>query len=334
MNTEGYFHPETENYKFWTIEEGNRLRDIVNTGKFSYKQIGKLMNRSSNSCRSHARKVLDIKNKYLTHKYEVNKNFWNEQNLLNCYWNGFLQADGYSEYKTNKNHTLALSLSVLDKHQVEKFKKDCDYTGPISIDSRIKDGKTYSMATVRIHCKKWGEDLKSSNFNLLPQKTYRIAPPEFKNRLFALSFTLAYLDGDGSVIMNVHNRPVVKVLSCSKTIIQWIRDLIDKEFNNCKIRKTTSKIRQNKNAWETSIEGIQACAVIDYLNKFPVPFLKRKWLKPNILQYIEEQKLKYPHLFLPLPVFSDEELSYTKENTSQSINSPVIQEEELLTLTK
>src|SRR5690606_33948637 len=83
------------NYNIWKPEESNKLKKLINMG-MSYDDIAikYFPHRSGNSLRLHATRYLKIHNDYKHREYSFDKDFWKIPNVTNCYWAGFLGADG------------------------------------------------------------------------------------------------------------------------------------------------------------------------------------------------------------------------------------------------
>lgn len=310
MNIHGYFHPEDEYYRFWTQEEEAKLKLLAATNKYSYKEIGKILNRSSQSCQGHA-SWMGIKNKYNLisgKKYTVNENFWSKPNYINCYWAGFSAADAsIVKYKRN-GFSYCLEISEKDEKHLKKLVDDCSFNGKIyKYNRKDRDGCTVK---IRINSIKWAEDLKNV-FNIEPNKTKRLAPPNNLTLNQYFCWTLGYICGDGTVYMNKYNNQIhVNFVSSSLKIIEWLQQFIESNFKDVlRIKKIKIKKNNKCEAWHYSISGIRAAIFVDYLRQFPVPRLSRKWDNPQVLEKISEYKQQYPHLFKTLDQEKMKELS-------------------------
>ena len=120
-------------YKNWTPEEETRLRELVATGKYSYRQIGQLMEgRSIASITCHARQYLDINNdRYEPRKYEHDRSFFTEPNIVNSYIAGFLAADGCIRQDNAGHWNIRLEISELDKDHLLWIKDTLKHEGPL-----------------------------------------------------------------------------------------------------------------------------------------------------------------------------------------------------------
>jgi len=65
-------------------------------------------------------------------KYKINDSVFSViDNNEKAYWIGFLAADGYVDYKTNR---IGLKLKLGDIKHLEKFKTFLNFSGPIVIE--------------------------------------------------------------------------------------------------------------------------------------------------------------------------------------------------------
>lgn len=311
------FHPETENYKYWTIQEETKLKELVETGNYSFKKIGKLLNRSSNSCQRHS-SLMCLSNKYIARKYSCNDDFWASPNLINCYWAGMSAADASVNFRGKNNNcfTYRISLSQEDREHLERFSKDIAFDGPISNEKRYKkrnikekeEYKYFYTSNLKIHNNQWGIDLERI-FNIVPNKTLRLGSPKLDNDLLKLAYFIGYTDGDGCICLvdrKGKRELIFRFASASYNIINWLKELIDNLFPKEKYARKNKKtnINQGENHYSFAISGMRALVLYDYLLKFPVPKMKRKWNRPEILQFLNDNKQKYPHFFnLPTPDF-------------------------------
>jgi len=296
MNLEGYFHPETDNYRYWTSQEEDKLKELVLTSKFSFKDIGKILERTGQSCQDHSI-IMGLNNEYIYRKYSFDKDYWSTPNLINSYYSGFSAADASIK---NKGSRYLLEIQKLDIGWLEEFKRYIKFNGPILKRNRID--KNSSTISICINSEKWKNDL-ATNFSIIPNKTYRLEPPRNLDKYLLFSWLIGYTCGDGTIHLNkITNQIQINYVSSSEYIIKWIQNFIDLNFQGCYIRKTTNNCFKNRkwNCWHYNLSGIKAAIIIDYLRQFPVPKLDRKWNNPRVLQKIDEYKLKYSHLFKTL----------------------------------
>jgi hypothetical protein len=238
-------------------------------------------------------------------KYTYNKDFWKEPNLINSYWGGFFAADGNlsNDTRNRKNHRSGIELSIVDEDHLLSFHKDCGYTGKLYYRERTKNNKQNKMVTSSIKCgEDWHEDMKR-NFSLTPNKTFTLQPPNLTNPEHIKAFIQGFIDGDGHIGYN--SRSVRINISCaSKDFLLWVDDRMEEMSRHCnyynrsKIKLAEVVNPDNGNiTYVSNIAGFQAAYIIDEFRKLPLPYLKRKWDKPEVLQFIKESKDKHPTKF-------------------------------------
>ncbi len=291
------FHPETESYKYWTQEEDFKLKELVESGRFNFKDISKSMNRSTSSCQSHS-SLLGYKNSFIKRIYSHNENFFNSPDLLNSYWAGMIAADGNVQWLGN---CATIRIEICDIDHLEKFKSHVNFNGKIFITTREKRPNSMPTARLAINCRKWAKDLET-NFNIIERKTKRLIPPNLNNDLLYFSFLLGYIDGDGTI--HLANRQgkqelMIGITSCSQSILLYFKDLVTKYFQFYKLRQKHQSLHKvtNKNAYSISFAGMQALMFFDFFKDFPVPKLQRKWNNPKVLEFLAQKKLEYPNFF-------------------------------------
>lgn len=252
----------------WTNDEKDYLKN--NYKNSSATNIAKYLKRSVSSVENKINK-LGLKKGYKRF-YNVDLEFFNIPNLINCYWAGFIAADGTIRKKEKQ---LCLCLANKDKKHIKLFNNDICYNGPIKNGKKIIDNKVYKHNYINIcGAKKIIDDLESV-FNITAKKTFTLKNPrlEINN---ALSYIIGYIDGDGT-IGNYGGRAYLSIVSGSAIILKWIKQTIEQHFNiiTKDIRKERKKRRCNTYVYK--ITGYKAIKVLDNLNKFNVPKLSRKW---------------------------------------------------------
>ncbi len=284
----------------WNVEEDKILK--LWYGKISVIEIDKkklIPRHTIHSIRCRAKK-LGFKSNLRQIKDTFDKQFFNNPNLISCYWAGFLAADGALIKKRNKTYTLQLALAEKDFEHLKKFKKSIKYTGEIRSfknQCKIRPDKPSPLKNyyyIRINqMHNCVDGLKT--FGIIPRKTYCFPPPSINDPLLQLSYIIGYFDGDGSVSANYNSGSLcLEILSSCEQIIYWIQSFFDKYFNiNSRKSKGCKPTRSKQdNAYQYKITGYRAAKIIEILRSFPVPKLDRKWNNPRIIEILEKRKLK------------------------------------------
>jgi len=288
--------------KHWTKEEDILLVSLL--GKTSFEEMAKWFeNRSATSLRNHAAKKLKLGNSYAYRKHTKNEPFWENPNPLNCYWAGFLAADGYICEKQG-HEAVKVALSIKDEKHLKKFKEDCGYTGIISKrQSRFsnQEHRPYTtLVSLQINaCKKWVADMKS-NFNLCQCKSKILQGPNLSDDYLKLCFLIGYIDGDGCVSWDKYKKqPTIRFVSSSHTIIEWVKDIVDKNFNVSIIKTPKSfNIKRKLTMSTLAVSGLRAAKLFDALSAIDVPKLDRKWKNPEFLAELALYKQRFPSFFI------------------------------------
>jgi hypothetical protein len=283
------------NYKLWSDQEIEILKEKCLTGNYSYAIIGQLLNRDSVSCQNKA-KQLKIKNSFKSaKKYTVNEYFW-KPNPVSCYWAGFSAADASINKHSLNCYNYRLEIANCDINHLQQFKKDCSFNGPIKTTLR---SNKFLHSRVVVCEPQWVVDLQKY-YNIIPNKTLRLAPPNLENEYLKFCYLIGYIDGDGCIYFNKkRNVLIIKIISSSQEIISWCHNLIYSKFEKNTIKNKKNNHRLSTHGYPTlDVNGLRAAVLLDYLIKFDVPKLNRKWNQPKINLYIEKMKNLYPSFFI------------------------------------
>lgn len=205
---------EPENEKIFD----RKIVDLYNSG---IKDIDKLLNIP--------KYIINTKLKNLGYpirytRIKVKNDFFGSYNPVNCYWAGFVAADGWVENTAN----IGIELSSVDIQHLCKFAKLIEFTGKIYTRVRlIKDEKKQEMCNIRFISDQIKEDLEN-NFLITPRKAKTLLPPNISNDL-AHHFIRGYIDGDGCYRKDY---PSVSIRG-TKEMLAWIKEKI--RFNCLKV---------------------------------------------------------------------------------------------------
>lgn len=232
-------------------------------------------------------------------KYKLNENFFEVPNEKNSYYAGFIAADGCIRvrkgvYVTTK--TLCFGLSKKDENWLENFKKDIEYTGPI----KTYESNGRKFVRMLITSNKICDDLEK-NFNITPQKTFTLQPPNIVYRNLIDSYICGYIDGDGSVCFS-KNRHKQKRVSISIigtfNLLNWVLE----RFSEIYSTKREKNIYENKGGFGgksgkkvyiLSISDKWARTVILKVSNLNVPKMTRKWTN-DIIEFCKTYKKRLP----------------------------------------
>lgn len=245
----------------------------INQNK-SMTEIGKILGHTQDTI-SRYLKFYGIKIKSHQYKYSRNENYFSEPNIENCYWAGFIAADGCIF-----SSCLRINLHIKDKSHLEVLKNSIEYTGPL-IDIIGKPSCTYHKkeayysSLLSIRSNKICDDL-NKNFNITPRKSLTLQPPNLIDREHILSYIIGIIDGDGCLYFDKKRNGFSLQITGSSLIINWINN----QFNNL------GKISNHRisEGVQTVMYSIVACRCVlsqlqNHILKHKIPVLDRKWDK-------------------------------------------------------
>jgi hypothetical protein len=288
-------------YQLWTEQEIQLLKELTKSGTHSYKHLTSFFpGRAPNSLQNKARE-LQIKNPYIMHYYDYNRNYFQVPNFINSMFAGWLAADGCilirGEYRD-----LVWGMSQKDIEFLNIFKKETLYNGIIHKFEKINYFANAKQKILK-HCDlryanigSMAEDLKV-NYSVIPQKTLRLGPPNLKSIELKLAYLIGYINGDGSVSIGANQTGFcIKMISSSYKIIEWCRDLIE-SLSLPSARNYRPSINYAENIFSYALYGVKAIYLLELLKRVPVPVLDRKWNNPKVLEFIEKKKIEHPEWF-------------------------------------
>lgn len=299
--------------KYMKLTEEERVIIRENFNKITLRQIISLMPRWTNfytRFKKHTRKMGLIRDRNKTRlpiKCSYNRHYWKDLTLNNCYLAGHLAADGCIKEHKVGHYSFSLDISLDDESIIDNYYKELEFDGKRYyhenlVPSGLRKTKFVSMT---IFCFNENAEYLRQHFNLQPNKTKRLRPPNLENKYYKFSYLIGLIDGDGSIGASGSQRgkykksPFLSYSSSSKDIVDWIKEMID-TYSCPSSRKQVSTVLKikNSNCYSYSVCGLRAAVIINYLRQFPVPKLARKWENPEVLAYIEEKKKLRPELFI------------------------------------
>ncbi len=303
-------------YQLWTPQEETRLRELVSTGKHSYRQIGAMMGRGINSVTCHARQYLDINNdKYDKRKYHHDESFFSTPNLVNSYVAGFLAADGNIS-KTPAGYRVRLEVALEDENHLAQLKSLLGHDGPLH---RWGDRNTKFFC---VHVSDQYANDMATNFGLIPNKTHRLNPPNLLSFDLKFAYLLGLLDGDGCVHVSKQNTLSVSYVSSSLTAVEWLKQMMDTMNFPSRQRNTlvpAIRLLSHAKAHALVYNGGRAVCLVqlaqEFAARYNLPVLARKWSSPKVVQYIADFYARFPS-------FEFDPKMKLDELTAQSLTTP------------
>jgi hypothetical protein len=204
-----------------------------------------------------------------TSRIRVNNFYFSKYNKENCYWAGFILADGY--IRTNKRYTLEIKLQKQDVDHLNKFKKTIEYEGTVF------ERKEYYSIT--ISSPQIIKDLQN-NFEIYNKKSLTCGISNKIPKKYLRDYICGYFDGDGCVSYTTTD--TISFLGTEKTV-----DFIRKYFFEVVKIKLRSKdmpdITYNQNICAIFYYGKSAFKCLKYLYDKSTVYLNRKYNKYNCL---------------------------------------------------
>lgn len=289
----------------WKPEEDQLLRTMLAAGQ-SLKGIAMQFpsrSRRAIECRTY---TLGLKSGTPRTVHSKNEAFWETPNALNCYYAGLAAADMSVDHV---KHTLSWGCEHEDELYIDLFIQNTGFTGKSFRTTKINGviGGRQIIKPTSIHsnlrvaaCQQWHRDL-ARNFNVVPNKTHRLRPPNLETDLLKSCYLIGLLDGDGALSYSTQNMtPNIAYGSASRDIVEWVREFVESRFPY-KMRATKTEVREllDGHYYHYNVYGISAVKLIELFRTINVPKFTRKWENPILLKIIDRYHEKWPELFTP-----------------------------------
>ncbi len=241
-------------------------------------------NRTHWSILNRARKLGLKTNNSIVHKTNFyNEDFFSIPNIQNCYWAGFIASDG--NISRNKK-TIRLHIGYKDIELIEKFKKDTNHTGKITLENACdfyskKEDKIYhrdNSCSISFNAAyKWSNDL-NKYWNITPAKSLTLKPPNITDINLCFAYIIGLIDGDGSIYTHSNCKNPYLCLYGTKEMLCWTKEKLDIVLNY----KTNVKVIRPKNRtiYHLRYNVVDANNIINKAKEINTPYkLERKWGK-------------------------------------------------------
>lgn len=163
--------------------------------------------------------------KQLGRKYPCNDSYFKVQNHNMAYILGLIASDGCVSKKEN---LISIQLQTKDRELLEEIKTETNNSRPIN--DYIRPERNECFSTFRVWSKAWKDDL--SHYGIIPEKTFKLTPPNLLMPDYYIDYIRGYFDGDGSIyFLKDTNRIFVEIVGTSKILIDWIRDKLVNNYH-------------------------------------------------------------------------------------------------------
>ena len=166
--------------------------------------------------------------KQISRKYTINDDFFKEQSHDMAYILGLIASDGNISKKEN---SISIELEKTDAYLLDRINQITNNNRPLKYYShKHKDGiSTTEVAKFQTWSAEWKKDLKI--YNLIPNKTFLLQPPEFLKDEYYISYIKGYFDGDGSIYVSPNmNRCSIIFVGASKPLLDWIKSIFVNKY--------------------------------------------------------------------------------------------------------
>ena len=248
--------------------QGNSLKKTSIVFKISLPKLKKILKENKIYLRTQKEQLI-IEN--IKRTKNINHYYFDNLNEINCYYLGFLYADGTVRKDRNE---IKISLSSIDLNFLKEFKKNLNIENEIHIRQTAKG---FEVCELTLSSLKIKQDI--AKYGIVPNKTYiesslSVIPTEFR-----LAFIKGYFDGDGSFSFNKNTRQCkITFTSYTKKMLEDIKNY----FGNGNIYQD----KRNK-IYSLEISTLPSLNIMKNFYEINTPYLCRKKEK-----YLEALKLR------------------------------------------
>lgn len=194
-----------------------------------------------------------------TIRHSVDEKIFEKFCAENCYWAGFIAADGWVD---NKRRKVSIQLSSVDERHLIKICKFAKRDVTIWKQQRNRNGKIFNYSQVALNSSKIVSDL-SDNFNIVPAKSLILKPPEKMPDYLRKHFIRGFIDGDGCIGWHKGNNTFrLYIVSGSVPILEWLLKIIREENRLTYFPKVTHK---KDKAYYVEFNGHYVKSILDWL---------------------------------------------------------------------
>ena len=289
----------------WTENEKFLLKKYCGSG-MSFRKMSELIpTRTASALQSMAR-VSRYENPYSARKYYANKKFWDEVNIINSYYAGFVAADG-NVLLSCGSYVFKIELHPMDDELLAQLSKDCSSTYGVTYSERIKKGLIRKSCLFVCNEHAWRNGLEK-NFNIFPRKTYTLEAPPLQGD-FLSAWMAGFLDGDGCY--SVHSNGLLCIsLSCAslsaiQSVCDFSRQFMASSPRNPRLPSVRRHSGQFDHLYQLHISGERAVKMAHYLMSLPCRHMVRKYNK------VRDYLIHNPKYGLSLPTLEEHQKNVT-----------------------
>ena len=189
--------------------------------------------------------------------FNVNDSYFNILNMQNCYWGGFIAADGC--VLSNKP-VFTIDSKLEDTPHIQKLANSLDYSGRVKLRTVSCRLEFTSRDIIR--------DLYN-HFNITPRKSLTLCSPNIDTEDYIRAFIRGYMDGDGSIWFEYNkSNAILKQwrLSFAGTefMLTWIKDNV-RQYVNRAGNPSVRHIRRDSQIKQLVFGGTQVKDILSWL---------------------------------------------------------------------
>ena len=219
---------------------------------------------------------LNFNTKKYTRKHKVNDSYFVELTNQNCYWGGFIAADGNV---AKSNGSLTISLQKQDSNHLQTF---LDHLNSDYLIHYGKSKQIYEYAHINICSEEIMQDLKKW-FNIVPAKSLILKEPniDWNDKALIDSYIIGLIDGDGSIgwqkVKNKSDRFYIHIVGTPEVL-----NFVKRRFEEI-LGKSTSNLHFDSkfkgNTCTIRVSDLNARILFLHFYNIPIYKLERKWSK-------------------------------------------------------
>ena len=217
-------------------------------------------------------------------RHQINENYFSQPTVENCYWAGYIAADGYIHNKYNR---VILKCASVDREILYNFQKCTKSThthmfekgGLIEgFDNLKREYYRQDQYSIHINSKQIISDLKE-HWNILNRKSHTLKPPNIVDTAQKLAYIIGYFDGDGWITYcKDKKRPTIGFImgiTGNFQIVSWIREEL---MSLCPSLSWNDKVTSNGSVYKIVFKHRKGRTIHQALKDINLPFrLPRKW---------------------------------------------------------
>lgn len=186
-------------------------------------------------------------------KYEIDELSFSNINKDNCYWAGFIAADG-----NISGINLSVELNSIDEKHLLKLADFVRSNIGIYKRKRQRDFEEIEYSCFKIRSQIIINDLYD-NFNIVPRKSLILEPPKISGN-FIKHYIRGYFDGDGCIGFDTHFK--LTFVGGSFNILKWIKENIEQAVET---GDPTICVRDKSKTYCLSYHGNQVINILNWL---------------------------------------------------------------------